>query len=281
MLKCENRQRTGAFKEGGAANVLLQLSNEERSRNVMAASAGNHAQALAYHSSRLGIRTTLVMPTKTPTVKVQRTQEFGGHVMLAGDDFESASAIADAIASRDDLLYVHPFDDVRIIAGQGTIGLEVCDDWTDAETIVVPVGGGGLISGVAVAVKSLRPAVDIIGVRMTKCIDSSDARSASRAATESRLADGIDIKSIGSIARAIIDSLVDRIVTVTETDVRHAMYVLAEYEKMIVEGAGASGLAAVLAHPAMFRGKRIAVLVTGGNVDLLTFTAAVRHYASA
>ena len=267
-LKFENLQFTAAYKERGALNKLLQLTEEERARGVIAASAGNHAQAVAYHGRRLGIPVTIVMPTNTPIMKVSQTEEHGAHVILHGERFDDAYARALELADRDGFLFVHPFDDPKIVAGAGTVGLELLDQVPDLDCVVVPIGGGGLMSGVATAVKALQPHVEVVGVEaelypsMKNCIDGTVTDIGG-----DTLAEGIAVKEPGQLTRAIIGERVDRIELVAERHIEHAVALLVGIEKTVVEGAGAAGLALILARPEQFRGKKVATVLCGGNID--------------
>jgi threonine dehydratase len=267
-LKFENLQFTAAYKERGALNKLLQLSEDERRRGVIAASAGNHAQAVAYHGKRLGIPVTIVMPLPTPTVKVMQTEEHGARVLLHGERFDDAYAKAREMEAEEGLVFVHPFDDAQIIAGAGTTGLEILADVPELDTIVVPIGGGGLISGVSIAAKATRPDVEVVGVEaelypsMKNVIDGTTTSIGG-----DTLAEGIAVKEPGNLTRRIIGENVDWIDLVAERDIEHAVALLVGIEKTVVEGAGAAGLALILAHPERFKGKRVATILCGGNID--------------
>ncbi|URD61038.1 threonine ammonia-lyase [Sphingomonas sp. KRR8] len=267
-LKFENLQFTAAYKERGALNKLLQLTKEERGKGVIAASAGNHAQAVAYHGRRLGIPVTIVMPTNTPTMKISQTREHGARVILHGERFDDAYAHALEVAEADGLIFVHPFDDPKIMAGAGTIGLELLEQVEDLDCVVVPIGGGGLISGVATAIKALKPSVEVIGVEaqlypsMKNVIDHQHG-----AIGGDTLAEGIAVKEPGQLTRAVIGKYVDRIELVEERHIEHAVALLVGIEKTVVEGAGAAGLALILARKEQFAGKRVATILCGGNID--------------
>jgi threonine dehydratase len=267
-LKFENLQFTAAYKERGALNKLLQLSPEERKRGVIAASAGNHAQAVAYHAKRLGIPATIVMPEPTPTVKVTQTAGFGATVVLHGDMFDDAYAKARELAAQHGYVFVHPFDDPQIIAGAGTVAVEMLEDAPDLDTIVVPIGGGGLMSGVSIATRALKPDIELIGVEAElypsmKCaIDGCDMPLGG-----DTLAEGIAVKHPGELTSRILKELVNEVVLVPERDLEKAVAMLVTIEKTVVEGAGAAGLAAMLADPERFRGKKVATLLCGGNID--------------
>lgn len=266
-VKFEQLQFTASFKERGALNCLLSLDDDARRRGVVAASAGNHAQGVAYHGARLGIPVTIVMPRATPATKVQRTRDYGATVVLEGATFEESSAHARMLSTRDGLEPVHPFDDRRVIAGQGTIGLEVGVDVPDLHCIVVPVGGGGLISGIAVAVKARWPHVRVIGVQAAGY--SWAARVApTRVSMGPTVAEGIAVRAGGELTSRIIAAHVDDVVSVSEDALEHAVGLFLEIEKVVAEGAGAAALAGVLEHPDLFRHRRTAVVLTGGNLDL-------------
>lgn len=266
-LKFENLQYTASFKERGALNKLLALDDDERHRGVIAMSAGNHAQGVAYHCRRLGIPATIVMPAFTPFVKIDNTRRFGADVVLHGETVDDAARHARELAARQNLLFVHPFDDPRIIAGQGTIGLEIARS-TELDSIVVPIGGGGLISGIAIAMHARRASTEIIGVQTmafpAACATRKTCPSTAGAGT---IADGIAVREPGRITMAIIDRLVSDIVLVEEADIERGILDLLEIEKTVVEGAGAAGLAAVLADAPRFSGKRVGLILCGGNID--------------
>lgn len=269
LLKLENRQLTGAFKERGAANRLSLLTAQERKRGVIALSAGNHAQAVAYVAQTLGIPATIVMPTTTPFFKVRRTEEFGANVVLHGDTLAAAAERTLELQSERGLVYVHPYDDAAVIAGQGTVGLEIVADAPDLDAIVVPVGGGGLLAGVLVAVKALSPKTQVIGVETEaypSLVRSLTDHAVPEATTET-IAEGIAVKTIGDIPLAIARELVDDVVTVSEREIERAIHCYLESEKLVVEGAGAASLAFALSECERFIGKRIALIVSGGNID--------------
>jgi threonine dehydratase len=267
-LKFENLQFTAAYKERGALNKLLQLSDEERARGVVAASAGNHAQAVAYHGRRLGIPVTIVMPVSTPMIKVTQTEGHGANVVLHGERFDDASSHARELEEKNGFIFVHPFDDVAVMAGAGTVALEMIEDAPDLDMLVIPIGGGGLISGVATAAKTLKPGIKVIGVEaelypsMKNVVENGHG-----AIGGDTLAEGIAVKEPGQLTRAIIADLVDRIDLVAERDIEHAVAMLVNIEKTVVEGAGAAGLAAILAQPERFRGRKVATTLCGGNID--------------
>ncbi len=267
-LKFENLQFTAAYKERGALNKLLSLTAEERARGVIAASAGNHAQGLAYHAKRLGIPATIVMPKFAPIVKVQQTEGHGAHVVLHGESFDDASAHAYELAAKRGFVFVHPFDDPLIMAGQGTVGLEMLDAVPDLDTLIVPIGGGGLISGIATVAKARNPKIDVIGVQ-AELYPSMHAllKGETRICDGDTLAEGIAVKVPGKLTAQVVRALVDDILLVGERDLEHAVSLLLTIEKTVVEGAGAAGLAALLAHPRRFRGTKVGLVLCGGNID--------------
>ena len=267
-LKFENLQFTAAYKERGALNKLLSLTPEERRRGVIAASAGNHAQGLAYGAKRLNIPATIVMPKFTPVVKVQQTEGHGAHVVLFGEKFEEAAAHAHELAAKRGFVFVHPFDDPMVMAGQGTVGLEMLDDVPDLETLIVPIGGGGLISGIATVAKARNPAIEIIGVQ-AELYPSMYAllKDESSVCDGDTLAEGIAVKTPGKLTSQVVRALVDDIVLVGERDLERGVAMLLNIEKTVVEGAGAAGLAALLAHPRRFRGQKVGLVLCGGNID--------------
>jgi threonine dehydratase len=267
-LKFENLQFTAAYKERGALNKLLQLTAEERARGVIAASAGNHAQAVAYHARRLGIPATIVMPETTPTVKVTQTENFGATVVLHGDMFDDAYSRAKEISLEKGLVFVHPFDDPQIIAGAGTLGIEMLEDVPDLETIVVPIGGGGLMSGISIAARALRPNIELIGVEAELYPSMKCAIEGCRMPLGGdTLAEGIAVKHPGELTSRILKELANEVVLVSERELERAVAMLAGIEKTVVEGAGAAGLAAILANPERFRRRKIATILCGGNID--------------
>ncbi|MBL8376474.1 MAG: threonine ammonia-lyase [Burkholderiales bacterium] len=277
-LKFENHQFTASFKERGALNKLASLSAEERARGVVAASAGNHAQGVAYHAGRLGIACTIVMPRFTPDVKVEMTRRFGAQIVLFGDDFDAARTHALALAEEGGACFVHPYDDAKVIAGQGTLALEMLRQQPDLDTLVVAIGGGGLISGVAVAGKALRPGLAVVGVQMARFASMVCAlKGETRPFGPATIADGIAVREPGRITRAIVERLVDDIVLVDEGDVEQAIVLLLEIEKTVAEGAGAAGLAALLCHGGRFRGRKVGVILCGGNIDPLTLAALIER----
>ncbi len=269
-LKLENLQRTGSFKERGALNKLLSLGPAERRAGVVAMSAGNHAQGVACHAQRLGIPATIVMPEGTPFTKIDHTEAFGATVLLRGAGLAAAAAAAQALAREHGLVFVHPYDDPVVIAGQGTIALEVLAEIPDLDAIVVPVGGGGLISGVAVAAKALAPRTEIFGVQaqlypaMQRLLHGQEPGPPAEPMT---LAEGIAVKDPGLLTRRIVAALVSDILLVDEIAIENAITRLLEEQRLLAEGAGASGIAAVMASARRFRGKKLAIVVSGGNID--------------
>jgi threonine dehydratase len=267
-LKFENLQFTASFKERGALNRLLQLTATERTRGVCTVSAGNHGQAVAYHAHRLGIPATIVMPRHTPFVKVEHTRSHGAEVVLYGDTLHAAFAQAQQIMLARELTFVHPYDDAAVMAGQGTIGLEMLDAAPQLELLVVPIGGGGLISGVAVAAKALAPGIEIIGVQTESYPSMLAALKGEEASCHGNtIAEGIAVKSAGLLTREVVRALVQDIVLVDENDLERGIALLLNVEKTVAEGAGAASLAAVLAQPQRYRGRKVGLIVSGGNID--------------
>lgn len=268
VLKLENQHLTGSFKERGAVNKLLSLGDAERRAGVIAMSAGNHAQAVACHASRLGIRATIVMPSFTPFTKVERTESFGAKVELHGDTLSDAAAFAHDLAQREGLTFVHPYDDPLVAAGQGTVALELLEAAPDLDTLVVPIGGGGLIGGMAVAAKTLKPSIRVIGV---ECAMYPSMKQAVAGKTIScggaTIAEGIAVKAPGAVTLPLVRRYVDEIVEVGEQRLEEAVYRLATVQKLVAEGAGAAALAAVLDDPGRFAGRRVGIVVSGGNID--------------
>ena len=279
FLKFENLQFTSSFKERGALNCLLCLSEAERQRGVIAMSAGNHAQALAYHGARLGVPTRIVMPRHTPNIKVAQTRVFGAEVELFGNAFDETLRYTESLAVEQGLTLVHPFDDPRVIAGQGTLGLEILEQLPDAAIIVVPVGGGGLIGGVALAVKSRRPDVRIVGVQMERFPGAYNAfhGRADGARGLATVAEGIAVKTPGQHTLPLLRAHVDDMLLVGEQQVEQAVFQLLEVEKTVVEGAGAVTLAAVAAYPALFAGHQVVLILSGGNIDMMILSSVVQR----
>jgi len=267
-VKFENLQFTAAYKERGALNKLLQLTAEERARGVIAASAGNHSQGLAYHASRLGVPVTIVMPVGTPFVKAQQTRAFGAEVVIDGASYEEAQARARAIRDERDLVFVHPFNDIDVIAGQGTIALEMLQDAPDLDVIPVPVGGAGLIAGVATAAKHLKPEISILGVEPAS-FPSLTARMRGLGVPNmgQTIAEGIAVRQVGDLGYAIARPLIDDVLLIEEPFFERAVALYCNVEKTVAEGAGSASLAAVLAYPERFRGKKVGLILTGGNID--------------
>jgi threonine dehydratase len=278
VLKLENLQFTASFKDRGALVKLLSLGAAERARGVIAMSAGNHAQAVAYHARRLGIAAAIVMPRTTPNVKVEHTGAFGAEVILHGDGLDEAAARARRLAAERGLVLVHPYDDRAIIAGQGTIALELLAAEPDLEVLVVPVGGGGLIAGIAVAAKALKPGIEIVGVEAARFPAMRQAlRGEPVACGAATIADGIAVKEPGRLTLPIVRALVDDILLVEEDAIEEAVLLLLEVEKTVVEGAGAVGLAALRAHRPRFAGRRAGVVLSGGNIDPLVLSAIIQR----
>jgi len=271
FVKLENLQMTGSFKERGAANLLLQLSTEERACGVVAASAGNHGLAVAFHAARLGIDAVIVMPEWAPLIKVSSARRSGADVILSGANFDEAYAHARELEAARGLVFVHPFDDERVIAGQGTVGLELLEQCPDADAVVVPVGGGGLIAGIATAMKAHRPEIQVIGVQcaalpaMVRALEAGARVAVPAAAT---IADGIAVREVGEHTFAHVKKLVDRVVTVGEEELANAVLRLLEIEKTVVEGAGAAPLAALLNRALGLEGSTVVLMLSGGNIDV-------------
>ncbi|MCX7413566.1 MAG: threonine ammonia-lyase [Planctomycetia bacterium] len=288
FCKLDLLQRTGSFKERGARNALLLLDDAQKARGVVAASAGNHALGLAYHGKLLGIPVTVVMPRFAPLVKVATCRRLGAQVILEGETFDDARQLSLEIADRDGLNRIHGFDDVRVIAGQGTMGLEILEDVPDADAIVVPCGGAGLLAGVATAAKALRPGIKIIAVEPAAAPSLSASLAAGRpvqVAIRPTLADGLAVGKVGETSFAIAAPLIDRVVTVGEELLSLAVLRLLELEKTVVEGAGAAALAALLqpVHGGLpeLRGKKVVLLLCGGNIDLSILERVIDHALAA
>ncbi|WP_422056245.1 threonine ammonia-lyase [Sphingomonas sp.] len=273
FLKFENLQFTASFKERGALNKLLGLGPKQRGLGVVAMSAGNHAQGVAYHAARLGIAATIVMPVGTPLTKISRTRDHGARVIVEGANLAESHALAEQLVEQRGLTLVHPYDDVEVIAGQGTLGLEIVRAIENLDVIVVPIGGGGLIAGVAIAAKAINPDLQVIGVQsviypsMVRAVAGDDAPVPDGVT----IAEGIAVKRAGALTRQFVSALVDDILLVEEASIERAIALLQSVEKTVCEGAGAAGLAAVLEHGSRFRGKRVAVPLTGGNIDSRMF----------
>jgi threonine dehydratase len=267
-VKFENLQFTASYKERGALNRLSQLTDEERRRGVIAASAGNHAQGLAYHGQRLGIPVTIVMPRGTPQVKVQQTQEFGATVVVEGEGFDAAYEKALILRDERELVFVHPFDDPFVMAGQGTVALEMLEDAPDLEILPVPIGGGGLISGVATAAKALKPDIHVIGVEPAMYPSfTAKMRGLNTPSGGQTIAEGIAVKAVGNLTYAVARPLIDEVLLLEEPYFERAVALYCNVEKTVTEGAGAASLAALLAYPDRFRGKRCGLIISGGNID--------------
>ncbi|HUZ66665.1 MAG TPA: threonine ammonia-lyase [Beijerinckiaceae bacterium] len=268
FVKYENMQATGSFKERGALVRLLRLSEAQRARGVCAMSAGNHAQAVAYHAARLGVAATIVMPASTPVVKVENTRSHGAKVILKGDTLGEAETRCLALQRAQKLALIHPYDDVDVIAGQGTVGLEIFEELADLDALVVPIGGGGLISGVAIAAHQMSPATEIVGVEAALYPSFRNALGGQAPPIGgATLAEGIAVKKVGTLTLPIVRDLVDHIALVSETDLERAVSCFATCLRTMAEGAGAAALAAVLADPEHFRGRRVALVLSGGNID--------------
>ncbi len=278
ILKFENLQFTGSFKERGALNKLLSLPPEKRKAGVIAMSAGNHAQAVAYHAQRLGITAVIVMPKYTPNLKVEHTRAFNAEVILKGEDFDEAGSFAKDLAVERGLELIHPYDDEEVMAGQGTVALEMLEAFPDLEFIVVPVGGGGFIAGCAVAAKSLNSKISIVGVEAEGYASMCCAlNETSPKWGKCTLAEGIAVKEPGCLPLPIVKESVDDILLVEEADIEKAVLLLLEVEKTVVEGAGAVGLAAVMKHPSKFKGRKTGLILSGGNIDLLPLSSIIQR----
>ena len=267
LVKLENLQRTGSFKERGACNRLLLLSRDERARGVIAMSAGNHGQALAFHAARIGVPCTVVMPEHAPFVKVARTAALGARVVQHGADLTEARRHADDLAAAEGLVYVSPYDDPAVIAGQGTLALELLGAHPELDVLVVPVGGGGLIAGIAVAARALAPDLEIVGVQAAACASMVAALRGTPFEAEDTVADGIAVREPGKLTLPIIRELVADVITVTEASIEAAISTYLEVARVVAEGAGAAPLAAVMEHPDRFRGRHVGLVLSGGNVD--------------
>jgi threonine dehydratase len=270
-LKLENLQKTGAFKERGALNKLLTLTAEERDRGVIAASAGNHAQGLAYHAGRRGIHAQICMPLTTPLIKVSATKAYGAEVILYGANYDEACEEAIRRGQQQHLTFIHPFDDDAVIAGQGTLGLEMLQQHPEIEAVIVPIGGGGLIGGIACAIKETNPKIEIVGVQTTRLPSMKVAVAEGKPVTlapAATIADGIAVRRAGDRTLPLVQKYVDEIVTVNEEEIANAVLLLLEREKTLAEGAGAAAIAAVINHKVKMSGQKVAVLVCGGNMDV-------------
>jgi threonine dehydratase len=278
FLKFENLQFTASFKERGALNKMAQLTAEERAKGVLAVSAGNHAQAVAYHAERMGIAATIVMPRFASSVKVENTRGFGAEVVLEGDTFDDARAIGLKLAAERGLTVVHPYDDAAVIAGQGTVALEMLAQQPAIDTLVIAIGGGGLIAGIATAAKALRPDIRIVGVQTERFPAAWNAKhDAQRESRQATIADGIGVKSPGALTLPVIRALVDDVVLVSEDEIEQAILMLLEIEKTVVEGAGAVGLAAILNDKPAFAGRKVGLVLCGGNIEPLVLAEIIER----
>ncbi len=278
FLKFENHQFTASFKERGALNRMAQLTLDERQRGVLAVSAGNHAQGVAYHAQRMHIPATIVMPRFAPSVKVERTRGFGAEVVLEGDTFDDARAHGLALARERGLTVVHPFDDLAVAAGQGTIALEMLAQQPQIDTLIVAIGGGGLISGVATAARAIRPGIEIIGVQTERFPAAWNAvHGEQRECGQATIADGIGVKSPGVLTLPLIRERVDDVLLVGEDDIEQAILLLLEIEKTVVEGAGAVGLAALIKHRDRFQGRYVGLILCGGNIEPLVLAEIIER----
>ncbi len=278
FLKFENLQYTASFKERGACNKLAQLTPEERARGVIAMSAGNHAQGVAYHAQRLGLRAVIVMPRFTPGVKVERTRGFGAEVVLHGDTLDEARAHARTLAAQQGMVFVHPYDDEAIVAGQGTVALEMLADVPELDTLVIAVGGGGLIAGMATVAKALKPGIEVVGVQTERFPAMVNAiKGTHHPQGSSTIAEGIAVGTPGEVNIPIVRERVDDLLLVDEGDIEQAIVMLLEIEKTLVEGAGAAGLAALLKHPKRFAGRRVGLVLCGGNIDPMLLASIIER----
>ncbi len=276
FLKFENLQFTSSFKERGACNKLVQIKNPEA--GVMAMSAGNHAQGVAYHAQRLGMKATIVMPRFTPGVKIERTRGFGAEIVLHGDTLDEARNHALGLAQARGMTFVHPYDDADIVTGQGTVALEMLQEVPELDTLIIAVGGGGLIAGMATAAKAMKPGIEIVGVQTTRFPGMFNAiKGTDHPQGSNSIAEGIAVGTPGVIPTAIIRQLVDDLVLVDEGDIEQAIVMLLEVEKTLVEGAGAAGLAALLKYPERFQGKKVGLVLCGGNIDPLLLAAIIER----
>jgi threonine dehydratase len=267
-VKFENLQFTAAYKERGALNKLMLLSDAEKAKGVIAASAGNHAQGLAYHGARLGVPVTIVMPRTTPFIKVQHTRDFGATVVIEGETYDDANAHARKLQVEQGLTFVHPFDDYDIMAGQGTIALEMLEDAPDLEVLPVPIGGGGLISGVATAAKAVKPDIHIIGCEPAMYPSfTAKMRGVAAHCGGQTIAEGVAVKQVGDLTYGVARPLIDDVLLLEEPHIEQAVALYCNVEKTIAEGAGAASLAALLAYPERFRGKKCGLILCGGNID--------------
>ena len=277
-LKFENHQFTTSFKDRGALVKLLSLSPEERKAGVIAMSAGNHAQAVAYHAQKLEISSTIVMPRPTPNIKVQSTQAFGAEVILHGQGLDEATQLTRELAQEKGLILIHPYDDEKIIAGQGTVALEMLETYSDLEVLLVPIGGGGLISGCAIAAKGIRPDIEVLGVQTERFPAMQQAfQGAPIECGRTTIAESIAVKEPGGLTLPLVQEFVDEILLVEEGEIEKAVLLLLEVEKTVVEGAGAVGLTAILEHRARFEGRKVGLILSGGNIDLLVLSSIIQR----
>jgi threonine dehydratase len=278
FLKFENLQFTASFKERGALNKIAQLSDEERARGVLAVSAGNHAQGVAYHAQRLGIPATIVMPRFATPVKVANTRRFGAEVVLHGDTFDDARAQGLLLARERQLALIHPFDDLAVITGQGTVALEMLAQQPTIDTLVVPIGGGGLIGGIATAARALKPGIQVVGVQTTRFPAAWNAKhGGSHEVQHATIADGIAVKSPGALTLPLIHESVSDVLLVDEGDIEQAIVLLLEIEKTVVEGAGAVALAALMKHRGRFEGRKVGLVLSGGNIEPLVLAEIIER----
>ena len=278
ILKLDNLQFTASFKERGALVKLISLSDDERKQGVIAMSAGNHAQAVAYHAQRLGIPATIVMPRLTPTTKVKYTRAFAAEVILHGDTFDEAAVFAQGILSDRGLKLIHPYDDPKVIAGQGTVALEILEAHPDLDVLVVPVGGGGLISGMAIGAKGINSSIEIVGAQTSRFPSMLSALKGIRGKFgTSTIAEGIAVKKPGRLTLPIVRELVDDILVVEENGIERSVLLLLEVEKTVVEGAGAAGLAALLEYRGRFAGQKVCLILSGGNIDLSVLSSIIQR----
>ena len=276
FLKFENLQFTSSFKERGACNKLVQIENPQD--GVVAMSAGNHAQGVAYHAQRLGMRAVIVMPRFTPGVKIERTRGFGAEIVLHGDTLDEARGHALTLAKAQGLTFVHPYDDADIVTGQGTVALEMLRDVPELDTLIVAVGGGGLIAGMATAAKAIKPGIEVVGVQTTRFPGMFNAiKGTQHPQGSNSIAEGIAVGTPGEIAKEIVKRLVDDFVLVDEGDIEQAIVMLLEVEKTLVEGAGAAGLAALLKYPERFKGKKVGLVLCGGNIDPMLLASIIER----
>ncbi len=278
FLKFENLQFTASFKERGALNKIAQLTADERARGVLAVSAGNHAQGVAYHAQRHGIPATIVMPRFASPVKVERTRGFGAEVLLQGDTFDDARALGVELAQERGLVLIHPYDDAAVIAGQGTVGLEMLAQQPELDTLLVAIGGGGLIGGITLAARALKPGIEVIGVQTERFPAAWNAKhGGTREVAQATIADGIGVKSPGALTLPIIQRQVDDVLLVAEDEIEQAIVLLLEIEKTVVEGAGAVGLAALLKHKERFAGRKVGLVLCGGNIEPLVLAEIIQR----